>query len=185
MIKQVLVVLVFSVVSSLSFSQDVGSYKINPGDVLEIFIWNEEELTRQAIVTPDGYVSLPLAGQVKAGGKSVSQVQEGIKAALDRFLKDEPVVTVSVYQMSGNIVYVLGKVNRPGAFPVVANVDVTQALSWAGGLNAFADSNDIKVLRRQDDGSQIALDFNYAAVTKGKKLESNVILQAGDVVVVP
>lgn len=185
MIKQFLFFFVVLVASTSAFSQVSGDYKVNPGDVLEVFVWNEEAITRQVIVRPDGFLSLPLAGEVKAGGRTVVEVQDGIKAGLAKYLKDEPVVTVSVYQMNGNIVYVLGKVNRPGAFPVAGRVDVTQALAWAGGLNTFADSNDIKVLRRAPDGSQIALDFNYSAVTKGKKLESNVILRAGDVVVVP
>ena len=87
--------------------------------------------------------------------------------------------------VTGHIIYVLGKVNRPGAFPVATRVDVTQALAWAGGLNAFADEKDIQVLRRDDSGKQHSLPFNYAGVKSGDKLESNILLRSGDVVVVP
>jgi polysaccharide export outer membrane protein len=163
----------------------VEPYRINPGDVLKLFVWNEESLGGEVIVRPDGVVSFPMAGQIQAGGNTTTEVEQLIVAGLARYLKGEPVVTVSLVRLDGNIIYVLGKVNRPGAFPVISSVDVTQALSLAGGLNAFADENSIKVLRRDKNGEQQALPFNYSAIKSGKKLESNIILKSGDVVVVP
>ncbi|MEH6591235.1 MAG: polysaccharide biosynthesis/export family protein [Halioglobus sp.] len=168
-----------------AYSQESGDYEINPGDSLEVLVWNEETLTRQVIVRPDGFISLPLIGELRAGGQTPSAVAEAVKLALAKYLADEAVVTVSTLSLAGNVVYVLGKVNRPGAFPVTAQVDVTQALAWAGGLNTFADEKDIQVLRRQADGSQQAFPFNYADVKSGKKLTSNIILKSGDVVIVP
>ena len=93
-------------------------------------------------------------------------------------------VTVSVQQLTGNTVYVIGKVNRPGVFPIVRNVDVMQALSMAGGTSTYAALNDIKILRREN-GKLSAMSFKYAEVEKGKRLEQNIVLRAGDVVVVP
>ena len=184
MIRAILCLCFFSI-SCLSQAQEVGDYKVNAGDVLEVFIWNEEALSRQVLVRPDGFLSLPLAGEVKAGGQTPAQIRTDIEQSLGNFLNDTPVVTVSVTQLNGNIVYVLGKVNRPGAFPVVTRVDVTQALAWAGGLNAFADQDDIQILRRKPDGTQQAFLFDYSDVKNGEKLRSNIILQSGDVVIVP
>jgi polysaccharide export outer membrane protein len=164
---------------------ETGDYQINPGDALEIFVWNEETLTRQVIVRPDGFVSLPLAGEFRAGGQTPAALSEEIKATLSKYLNDEAVVTVSLLSMDGNVIYVLGKVNRTGAFSVATRVDVTQALAWAGGLNAFADEKDIQVLRRDAEGKQHSMPFNYAGVKSGKELESNILLESGDVVVVP
>ena len=164
---------------------ETGDYLINPGDALEVMVWNEEELSRQLIVRPDGFISLPLAGEFRAGGITPAALSEAIKAGLGKYLNDEPSVTVSLLALEGHIIYVLGKVNRPGAFPVATRVDVTQALAWAGGLNAFADEKDIQVLRRDADGKQHSMPFNYSGVKSGDDLESNILLQSGDVVVVP
>jgi polysaccharide biosynthesis/export protein len=166
-------------------ASEVGNYEINPGDVLEIFVWNEEALSREVIVRPDGFISLPLAGEIAAGGHTASEISVAVSLALGNYLNDDPVVSVALRAMEGNLVYVLGKVNRPGVFPVAAQIDVTQALAWAGGLNTFADEKDIQVLRRLPDGTQQALPFNYAGVKSGKRLESNILLQSGDVVIVP
>ena len=185
MIKQLFVFAFVSLLAMPSVAGKTGDYKINAGDVLEVFVWNEEELSREVIVRPDGFISLPLAGEFRAGGQTPTQLGSAVTTALKEYLNDEPVVTISLRAMNGNIIYVLGKVNRPGAFPVVTQVDVAQALAWAGGLNAFADENDIQVLRRNPDGSQQAMAFKYGQVKKGKKLESNIVLKSGDVVVVP
>ena len=185
MFKQ-LILLVWCALFALSAQAvDVGDYKINAGDVLEVFVWNEETLSREVIVRPDGFISLPLAGEFRAGGKTPTQLSNAVKASLKNYLNDAPVVTISLRDMSGNVIYVLGKVNRPGAFPVATRVDVAQALAWAGGLNTFADEDDILVLRRNANGSQQAIEFDYGRLKSGKSLDSNIMLQSGDVVVVP
>lgn len=166
-------------------AQDSGTYLINPGDVLDINVWKEDTLTQQARVRPDGYFSLPLVGEVRAGGRTPAQVTDTLTKALSKYLNDPPVVTVSLIDLKGNIIYVLGKVNRPGAFPVVTPVDVAQALAWAGGLNTFADEDDIQILRRAEDGTQKAIPFDYSAVKNGEDLDTNILLKSGDVVVVP
>ena len=172
-------------VGNAALAAESGDYPINPGDTLEVLVWNEDALTRQVIVRPDGFISLPLAGEFRAGGQTPSALANDVAEGLSNFLNDKPVVTVSTLAIAGNVVYVLGKVNRPGAFPIAMPVDVTQALAWAGGLNAFADEKDIQVLRRDEAGNQRAISFNYAGVKRGKDLDSNILLRSGDVVVVP
>lgn len=161
------------------------SYKLNPGDVLRIDIWNEESLTREAVVRPDGYISFPLAGDIKVGGDTTVAAEKSLADALGKFLKDTPTVTVAVFQLAGNKIYVLGKVNRPGEYPINRPTDVMQALAMAGGLNAFAAENNIKILRRDDQQEQVAIPFEYGELKSGDDLETNIILQSGDVVVVP
>jgi polysaccharide export outer membrane protein len=160
-----------------------GPYLIEPGDVLEISVWREEDLHKAVIVRPDGGLSFPLVGNVQARGKSVEQVQAEVTDKLKKYIPD-PVVTVAVQQLTGNVIYVIGKVNRPGNFPVVRNVDVMQALSMAGGMTPYAAANKVQILRRED-GRQVAIPFAYGDIEKGEKLEQNILLRAGDVVLVP
>jgi len=164
-------------------SKPVDHYEIQPGDVLGVSVWKEEDLIQEVIVRPDGQITFPLVGEAKAAGNSIENLRLLISERLKKYIPD-PVVTVSVRQLAGNTIYVLGKVNRPGVFPIVRNVDVMQALSLAGGTSTYAALNDIKILRREN-GQLRALSFKYAEVEKGKRLEQNVVLQAGDVVVVP
>ncbi len=159
-------------------------YKLNPGDILQIAVWKEEGLQQQVLVLPDGDISFPLAGHIKAAGLSPEQLQKVLQTRLKNFFAD-PVITVTVVQVSGNKIYVIGQVRTPGEFPANWPIDVMQALSLAGGLTTFAADKDIKVLRRDPNGKQHALAFNYSEVSKGQQLNTNVLLQAGDVVVVP
>lgn len=168
----------------LSFSA-TADYKINPGDVLSVYIWNEENLSREALVLPDGTINYPLAGKIQAGGSSTIQVEQNIIKALGKYLKDTPVVTVSPLQIAGNKVFVIGKVRRPGEYPLNRPTDIMSALALAGGLDTFASENNINVLRRDSAGNQVAMRFKYGSVKEGRDLDSNIILQAGDVIVVP
>lgn len=159
-----------------------GNYRLQPGDILEVSVWKEPDLQRDVLVTPDGTISFPLVGGVDASALSVEQLAAEIAKKLKKFIPD-PVVTVSLKQMLGNRIYVIGKVNKPGEFVVNRNVDILQALSMAGGLNPFADGGSIQVLRRQD-GKQASMRFSYEAVEKGN-LAQNRILLPGDVILVP
>lgn len=159
-------------------------YEVQPGDILEVSVWKEEDLQRQVLVRPDGYFSFPLVGDVDATGKTVGELRAEIASRLERYIPDL-VVTVTVSDILGNKIYVLGQVNNPGQFVVNPSVDVMQALSMAGGTTAFAALNDIMILRRNGDGTQDAMRFAYKDVERGRSLEQNVVLQSGDVVVVP
>jgi polysaccharide export outer membrane protein len=158
-------------------------YMINPGDKLGIVVWKEEDLQRVVTVRPDGAFSFPLAGDIYAEGKSVDEVRAIIEEKLSRYIPDL-VVTVSTEELLGNKIYVIGQVNNPGQFIVTTYVDVTQALSIAGGANPFAKTNDIKILRRTN-GRLNAIKFRYGDIEAGKRLEQNIMLKPGDIVVVP
>lgn len=164
-------------------AQETG-YAVQPGDVLAISVWKEPELQDDAVlVRPDGMFSFPLVGQVDARGKSVADLQQFITERLGRYIS-EPVVTVSVQEVRGNKIYVIGQVNKPGEFIVNPRVDVMQALSMAGGTTAFAALNNIMIIRRNGN-QQTTLPFRYQDVAKGRDLAQNIELQSGDVVVVP
>lgn len=161
------------------------SYLINPGDILRVDVWNEELLSREVLVGPDGKIGLPIAGEVNTAKRTTAQVAQSITEALSTYMKSVPQVVVSLMQTTGNKVYVIGKVLQPGEFLINGETDVMQALALAGGLNSFADENDIVILRREDDGRQVSIPFEYSRVKTGKDLDKNIILQSRDVVVVP
>ena len=162
----------------------VGTYRIQPGDVLNISVWKEADLQADVLVRPDGGLSFPLAGDQVAEGRTVDELRQLLADKLKKFIPD-PVVTVAVKQLGGNRIYVMGKVNRPGDFPFSRPLDVMQSLSLAGGATSFADLNDIRILRREADGKQSVIQFRYDEVSRGRHLEQNVLLQTGDTVVVP
>jgi polysaccharide biosynthesis/export protein len=159
-------------------------YTVKPGDTLTVSVWKEPELQHRVLVEPDGTFSFPLCGLIDARNKTVAQLQQEISQHLGRFITD-PVVTVSLQKISGNRVYVIGQVTKPGAFIVNPRVDVMQAIAMAGGTTPFASLGNIKIIRRTADGGQEALPFNYNDVVHGNDLSQNVTLEAGDVVVVP
>ncbi len=159
-------------------------YLINAGDILIISVWREEELTRELPVNPDGHIAFPLAGDIVAAGKTIEQLRVELTEKLSRLIPDAA-VTVSARDLQGNIVYVVGQVTRPSAFPMNRPTDVMQAIAIAGGPTAFADLDDIKILRRSESGKQIAIPFKFDTVRDGDKLDQNILLRAGDTIVVP
>lgn len=161
----------------------VDSYIIQPGDVLFIDVWKEKDLQREVMIRPDGGLNFPLAGDVAASGKTIEQLQKELAEKLTKYVPG-PVVSIAIKASSGNKIYVVGKVNRPGEFVAIRNMDVMQALSMAGGLTPYAAENKIKIIRREN-GVQRSIPFKYSHVKKGEDLDQNIILQGGDVVVVP
>jgi len=159
------------------------AYHIQPGDVLQVSVWKEQDLQAEVLVRPDGAFSFPLAGDVDTRGKSVEDLRTELTDRLKRYIPD-PVVTIAVRQIMGNRIFVLGQVNRPGDFPFSRPVDVMQALSMAGGTTSFAALNDIVILRR-DHGQLKKIQFRYAEVARGKDLDQNILLVSGDTIVVP
>jgi polysaccharide export outer membrane protein len=159
-------------------------YTVKPGDTLLISVWREPELQQKVLVEPDGTFSFPLCGQIDAREKTVAQLQQLIGARLAHYITD-PVVTVSLQKIAGNRIYVIGQVNKPGAFVVNPRVDVIQAIAMAGGTTPFASLGNIKIIRRTAGGTQQALPFDYNDVVHGNDLSQNITLEAGDVVVVP
>ena len=163
------------------------SYKLNPGDEIEISVWNEENLQKTISVLPDGMISFPLVGHLQAAGKTASEIEATIAAKLDAYIAD-PEVNVTVTSTRGNVVFVVGKVLKPGPIVMIQSTTVMQALAMAGGLNEFASANSIKIIRRSglEEGAQeTVLKIRYSDLEKGNDLSSNHILNYGDVIVVP
>lgn len=158
-------------------------YRIGPEDVLHISVWKEEDLDRKVLVRPDGGVSFPLVGDIQVSGRTPLEVQDEIRSRLQRYVPDAE-VTVSVDKISGYTVFVLGEVNNPGQFTLGRYVDVVQALTLAGGTTPYASERNMQVLRRQD-GKEVTYRFDFRDIKRGQQLEQNIILQSGDVVVVP
>ena len=161
-----------SVAETYNEGNPVPSYKIGAEDVLQISVWKEAELDREVIVRPDGGISFPLAGDVMAAGRTPAELQDDITARLKKYIPDA-VVTVSVTKLTGFRIYVIGKVKSPGQYVIGRYVDVLQALTLAGGVNPYADTDDIKVLRRVN-GKEITFPFNYKHVKKGESLHQNI-----------
>ena len=164
-------------------AQQPPDYTLQPGDELNISVWREEELQRTIVVRPDGKFSFPLTGEITAVDRSASEVQEEITEKLQAYIP-EAVVTVTVLNVSGNRIYIIGQVRDPGGYVMNPRLNVLQALSIAGGTTAFASLNDIIVLRRSGTEQQI-LPFRYNDVSRGRNLDQNILLEAGDVVIVP
>ena len=164
-------------------AQESG-YRLNAGDVLQISVWKEEELSREVLVRPDGGISFPLVGQVDAANRTVAEVEQAIVTRLEQYVPDA-VVTVALISVNGNKVYVIGKVARPGEYVVNKQMDVVQALAVAGGLTSFAAENRVLILRRGPTGVQQAIRFEYGDIKDGRNLESNIMLRSGDIVLVP
>jgi polysaccharide export outer membrane protein len=159
------------------------SYIVQPGDTLTVTVWKEQDLQGDILVRPDGGLTFPLAGEVQAAGHTVEDIRKTLQSRLTKYIPD-PVVTVLVKKTDGSRIFVVGKVNRPGDFPLIRPMDVMQALSLAGGATPYADVNGIKVLRR-DGTRQEEFPFRYDDVRRGKNLSQNILLHSGDTVIVP
>ena len=168
---------------SESSGSESSFYLIQPGDLLEISVWREEYLEREVVVQPDGRISFPLVGVFNAAGTAVDEVQAQVAARLEQFIPD-PVVTVSIKEIRGNRVYVIGQVQSPGQFIMNPTLDVMQALALAGGTTPFAELNEIKILRRTGN-TQTLIKFRYSDIARGRNLDQNIVLQSGDVIIVP
>lgn len=164
-------------------SENRAPYTINPGDLLEVSVWKEPDLQREVLVRPDGAFSFPLSGDIVAVGRTVAAVRAELAQRLAAYIQDL-VVTVTVAEIRGNKIFVIGQVNTPGEIVMNPVVDVMQALSIAGGTTPFAQVNNIKILRRQN-GEQTIIDFRYGDIVKGQNLSQNILLEVGDVVLVP
>jgi polysaccharide export outer membrane protein len=159
------------------------NYVIGPQDMLDISVWKEAELTRTIPVRPDGKISMPLLNDVRAAGLTPNQLAAQITTSLKRFVTD-PQVTVIVTQINSQRVYILGEVTRTGAYPLLPGMTLLQALSSAGGFTQFANRKKIYMFRTEN-GKQNKYPFDYKAVVDGKRTDENVVLKAGDTIVVP
>lgn len=164
-------------------SCSAGDYFIAPADVLEISIWGETELSRQLVVRPDGKVSFPLIGDISVAGKTTTEVKNLVEKKIKSYIPQAS-ATVIVSQLGSLQYYVIGKVAKPGMFDVSKTLSVLQALAMAGGLTTFAKEGGISIVRYHGKET-VRLPFNYKEVKRGKNLQQNILLERGDVVLVP
>ena len=162
---------------------DQNSYLIGPGDMLDISVWKDEALTKSVVVLPDGRISFPLIGEMQAAGRPLRDIKAEMEEKIKPYVP-EPTVSVEVKQVNSMLIYVIGRVNQPNRFLLSTNVNVLQALAMAGGLNPFAKRDKIRILR-QEGGKTLTFKFDYDDVVEGKRLEQNIMLLRGDVVVAP
>jgi polysaccharide export outer membrane protein len=161
-----------------------SSYVIGPDDVLAVNVWKEPDVSRSVPVRSDGKISLPLVGELTAGGQTPLQLELEITKRLQNYIS-EPEVTVIVSESKSQRINILGMVIRPGSYMLTGSATILDAIAMAGGFRDFAKQKSIYVLRANADGSEKRLAFNYKDAIKGKNPEQNIRLQPRDTVVVP
>jgi len=189
--KQLLVFLTMVMLAPMALAQD---YKVKPGDVLQIEVLEDPSLNRQVLVLPDGRVSFPMAGTLKASGKSIPEVKSALSSAMASNFVTPPTVFVGLSSLgtpkaSGSSstveVYVLGEVGKPGKYKIKRGTTILQFIAEMGGLTKFAAIKRIQVWSTNSAGQQVSYKFNYAALSKGATLNNNHVIRNGDTVVVP
>ena len=161
------------------------SFVIGNDDVLAINVWKEPDISSRSVtVRSDGKISLPLAGEIQAAGRTPLKLEQEIASRLQNFIS-QPEVSVMVQQINSQKFNVLGLVMHPGTFVIANSPTVLDAIAQAGGFRDFAKQKSIYVLRQNADGTETRLPFNYKDVIKGKNLAQNVKIQARDTIIVP
>ena len=159
-----------------------SQFILGAADVIHVNVWKNVELSQTVTIGPDGFVSLPLLGDVHVAGMTANELGQKLAVKLNNFVVN-PQVTVSVVDIRSRQVYVLGQVSKPGGYPLIAPVNVLQLIALAGGLSNYANRKEITILRPRPGGPQkIIFNYNNAVRGDGKQ---NIDLQPGDTVVVP
>lgn len=168
--------------------KSASEFLLGPEDVLEVHVWRNQDLTRQVVIRPDGMISLPLIGDVKASGLTATQLADSIAKRLAEY-KDHPSVSVSVKEVNSYYIYVMGEVAKPGKYQLKSHTTVLQGITMAGGFTTFASKNRIQVLRQSQNGrgpaKEIHIPVQYDDLVSGKGEVGNFILKSGDTIVVP
>lgn len=160
-----------------------GPFKLGAGDVLNVFIWKHKELSTPVTVRPDGMISYPLIGEIKAAGLTVKEIEDKLASLLKQHIQD-PQVTVILEAAHSFRIYVLGEVMQPGVFQIKGPVTVLQAIAMAGGFTTFASRNKIFIYNPNTEGED-RLPFNYSSFVSGQDSHQNIVLRPGDTVIVP
>jgi len=162
----------------------LDDYIIGSDDVLSVNVWKEPEISRTVPVRPDGKITLPLIGDIQAGGLTPRKLQDNIAQGLRSYVSS-PEVTVIVQEVKSLKFNIVGEITKPGSYPLSEPTTVLDAIAIGGGLRDFAKRSHIYVLRTSADGSHSKLPFDYKEVIKGKRLSENVELHPGDTIVIP
>jgi polysaccharide export outer membrane protein len=163
---------------------DRSSYVIGVGDVIGVTVWKNEELSVSVPVRSDGKISVPLVDDVQAEGLEAMELKAVLTEELSEFIT-APVVTVIVLEMNSRSVTVNGAVATNGRIPITQDVRVLEAIATMGGFAPFANKNNVRIVRRQPDGSEVEYRFNYNAYIKGRAPGTNIVLRNGDAIIVP
>ena len=185
--------LIFCAALLISAQAMAQGYRIQPGDVLEISVLEDSNLNRQVLVRPDGGISMPIVGNIRAGGNSINAVERIITERLSSGFSITPTVSVALARLAEDpdpdetdvSVYFVGQVNRPGEIKVNRGSSILQAIAQAGGLARFAADGRIQLRRVDRSGQETIFLFDYGAVERGARIETNVTVQEGDTIVVP
>ncbi len=171
-----------SIGKAVKTSDPLSQYAIGPADVIHINVWKNTDLSQTLTVDPNGFVSVPLLGEIHVAGMTTNQLGTLLASGYKSYVVS-PQVTVSVVDIKSRQVYVMGQVGKAGGYPLIAPITVLQLIAQAGGLNTYAKRKDIYVLRAKN-GQTEKLPFNYVKVTHGDA-KQNIVLQPGDTVIVP
>jgi len=164
-------------------SAPMGDFVIGAGDVLQISVWREPELTRKVIVRPDGRIGLSLLGDVEASGLTVPELTRRLTDAFAK-LVTEPAVSIVVVEIHSLAVHVIGSVGRPGAYELGGPITVVELLARAGGITDAAKGREIVIVRTEGEKTR-RFRFDYVSFIDGKNLQQNIPLRSGDVIIVP
>ncbi len=165
-------------------AENALGYRVGPGDVVKINVWKHDELSQQVTVRPDGALTMPLIGDVKAEGKTVEEIAADVGGRVHKYFQDQPPVTVQIAEVRSYKVYVVGEVQRGGEFTPNHQITALQGLALAGGFTRFANTDRIIIVRKDARGER-RIPFDYSAVVEKGDLQQNLALQSGDTVIVP
>jgi polysaccharide export outer membrane protein len=159
-----------------------ADYVIGADDILTVKVWQDERMSGDVVVRPDGMVTLALINDIAAAGLTPEQFRAAVKTAAGKFVQ-EPTVDVVVKQINSRRVFMTGEVAKPAAYPLSSRMTVMQAIAMAGGLTEYANKGRVTILRTEG-GKTVLLRVNYGDILNGKNLNQNYELKVGDVVTV-
>ena len=173
-------------ISAIDYDKNIsGDYVIGKEDVIDISVWKTPELSLSIIVRPDGMISLPLIGEVRADGQTPIELKEEIQARLKEF-KQEPIVSIIVRESNSKSIFITGEIARPGKYPLRSETTITQAIALAGGFSQWANKDKVIIIRKSSlnpEGNRISI--KYSDIVAGKNMRANILLRPGDTVIVP
>lgn len=173
-------------ISAIDYDKNIsGDYIIGNEDILDISVWKSPELSLSIIVRPDGMISLPLIGEVRADGRTPKELKEEIQERLKEY-KQEPIVSIIVKESNSKAIYITGEITRPGKYPLRSETTITQAIALAGGFTQWANKDKIIIIRKSPmnpEGNRVMI--KYSDIVSGTNMKANILLRAGDTVIVP
>lgn len=159
-------------------------YILGPEDVIQVIVWENDKISREVTIRPDGKISLPLIGDVQASGYTASQLQEEVAQKLAEY-KETPEVAIIVKEVNSYGIYIMGEVIRPGKYILKSRTSVLQVIAIAGGFTPWASKNKITLIRRTADGTENRIQIKYDAILSESGSREDLILRSGDTLIVP